>query len=102
MNKKEMIDAIIDAMSEQEGKRAISRLQVESVIEAFCGVSASELLGGGSVTLQGIGKIKTVATKARIGHNPRTGKPLQIPAGKRVAFSPFREFKAALKSDREA
>lgn len=97
MTKKEMIDAIIEAMPRQEGNRTASRLQVESVLEAFCGVAAAELLGGGEVALQGIGKLKTVATKARTGRNPKTGEPLEIPAGKKVAFSPFRDFKEALK-----
>lgn len=97
MTKKEMIDAIIEAMPRQEGNRTASRLQVESVLEAFCGVAAAELLGGGEVALQGIGKLKTVATKARTGRNPKTGEPLEIPAGKKVAFSPFRDFKEALR-----
>lgn len=97
MTKKEMIDAIIEVMPRQEGNRTASRLQVESVLEAFCGVAAAELLGGGEVTLQGIGKLKTAPTKARTGRNPKTGESLEIPAGKRVSITLFKDFKEALR-----
>lgn len=98
MTKKDMIDAILEAMpTTQDGKKTATRLQVETVIESFCGVAAAELLGGGNVTLQGIGKIRTVATKARTGRNPKTGAVLQIPAGKRLGIVAFKEFKEALR-----
>ncbi len=96
MTKKELIDGIMESMP-QRGRGVASRLHVESTLEATCNVMAAELLGGGEVSLPGIGKLKTVATKARTGRNPRTGEPLEIPAGKKVTFSPFRDFKEALK-----
>lgn len=99
MTKKELIDAIMESMSDQKHAKPTSRLQVESFFEAFSNVAAAELLGGGEVSLPGIGKLKTVATKARTGRNPKTGEPLEIPAGKKVVFSPFRDFKDALHSD---
>lgn len=98
MTKKELIDGIMESMP-QGGRGMASRLHVESMLEASCNVIAAELLGGGEVSLPGIGKLKTVATKARTGRNPRTGAPLEIPAGKRVVFSPFRDFRDALKND---
>lgn len=97
MTKKEMTDAIMESMAGREHARAASRLEIESVLEAFSGVAAAELLGGGEITLQGIGKLKTVPTKARKGRNPKTGEPLEIPAGRKVVFAPFRDFREAMK-----
>lgn len=96
MTKKELIDGIMESMP-QHGRGVASRLHVESMLEATCNVIAAELLGGGAVSLAGIGKLKTVDTKARTGRHPRTGALLEIPAGKRVVFSPFRDFRDALK-----
>lgn len=97
MTKKEMVDAILESMPEQTKRGTASRLQVESFLEAFANVAAAELLGGGEITLPGIGKIKTVARKARTGRNPRTGQTIEIPAGRRLAVSAFRDFRDALK-----
>ncbi len=37
-------------------------------------------------TIPGIGKLHLAHRKARMGRNPKTGKPLAIPAGKVVKF----------------
>lgn len=97
MTKKELIDAIMESMSGQNHARGASRLQVESFYEAFSSVAAAELLGGGEISLQGVGKLKTVPTKDRKGRNPQTGEPLEIPTGRKVVFVPFRDFKEAMK-----
>lgn len=95
MTKKEVIEAVVEELPTE--KSAISKLEVEFVIESFCRVAAAELLGGGEVTLYGLGKLKLKATKERKGWNPRTGEALVIPAGRKVVFSPFGNFKDALK-----
>lgn len=97
MTKKELVDAIMESMPAQNGRGGATRLHVESILEAYANVAAAELLGGGEITIQGIGKLKTVASKARTGRNPRTGQPLEIPAGRRLVVSSFRDFREALK-----
>lgn len=97
MTKKEMVDAILESMPEQTKRGVANRLKVESFLEAFANVAAAELLGGGEITLPGIGKIKTVARKARTGRNPRTGQTIEIPAGRRLTARAFRDFRDALK-----
>ncbi len=37
-------------------------------------------------TIPGIGKLRLVNRKARTGRNPKTGKPITIPAGKVLKF----------------
>lgn len=97
MTKKELVDAIMESMPAQNGRGGATRLHVENILEAYANVAAAELLGGGEITIQGIGKLKTVASKARTGRNPRTGQPLEIPAGRRLVVSAFRDFREALK-----
>lgn len=97
MTKKELIDAIIESMSGQNQAGTASRLQVESFYEAFSSVAAAELIGGGEISIQGMGKLKVKKTSARKGFNPRTGEKIEIAGGRKVVFVPGRDFKEALK-----
>ena len=69
---------------------------VEKMLETLGDVVAAELLGDGEITLPGLGKLKARKTAARPGRNPRTGETLQIPAGRKIVFVPFKELKEAL------
>ncbi|MBU1248698.1 MAG: HU family DNA-binding protein [Proteobacteria bacterium] len=51
---------------------------------------------GCRVILPGLGKLQVVARPSRAGRHPRTGKPIVIPAGKRVKFTPNRELSKEL------
>ena len=93
MTKKELMDA----MSDPKHTRGTTRLQVESFFESFCSVAAAELIGGGEIGIQGVGKLKVKKTSARKGRNPRTGEYLEIAGGRKVVFVPGRDFKEALK-----
>ena len=99
MTKKELMDAILESFSDQKHGKPTSRLQAESFFEAFCDVAAAELIGGGEITLQGVGKLKVKETAPRRARNPRTGEEIKIPEGRKVMFVPGKDFKDALKSD---
>ena len=60
-------------------------------------MAAAELIGGGEIGIQGVGKLKVKKTSARKGRNPRTGEYLEIAGGRKVVFVPGRDFKEALK-----
>ncbi len=47
-------------------------------------------------TLPGIGKLKLVNRKARMGRNPQTGAPIQIPAKRVVKFRVSKAAKDAI------
>lgn len=72
----------------------------KTVCEAFWGlcmnIIGEELASGGEITLSNIGKLKIKATKARKGHNPKTGEEIQIPAKKKVVFTVSKELKTKL------
>ncbi len=97
MTKKELVTCMMEELPDNGKGKAISKLEVECVLEAFGKVTAAELLGGGEITISSIGKLKVKTTSARTGRNPRTGEKIEIPAGRKIVFMPFREFKDALK-----
>lgn len=95
MTKKELVTCMMEELP--DNGKTISKLEVECVLEAFGKVTASELLGSGEITIPSVGKLKVKGTSARVGRNPRTGEKIEIPAGRKAVFVPFREFKDAMK-----
>lgn len=91
-------DFILNAMAavRSNNGRDLSRADMESALAAFCDVAAAELIGGGEIPLPGLGKLKVKGTSARTGRNPRTGETIEIPASRKVVFTPGKEFKEAL------
>lgn len=91
-------DFILNAMAtvRSNNGRALNRTDMESALAAFCDVAAAELIGGGEIPLPGLGKLKVKGTSARSGRNPRTGEIIEIPANRKVIFTPGKEFRGAL------
>ena len=57
-----------------------SKKIASSVIEEMAGLAVAETKKVGAFTLPGIGKLVLVKRKARVGRNPATGEPINIPA----------------------
>lgn len=95
MDKTEFIKQTTETVKE-EHNRPLRIVDMEKALQAFCSVAAAELLAGGEVSLPGLGKLKVKETNARTGSNPRTGEAIEIPAGRKVVFSPGKDFKEAL------
>ncbi len=81
MNRKELAQKAEFAM---EG--AAQKKGWPGAAEALIDTIAAALKQGERVELKGFGAFSVVATKARTGRNPRTGKKIDIPAGRRVRF----------------
>lgn len=64
----------------------ISKAQAERQLDSSLEAIAAGLKADGKVILSGIGRLKTVARKARVGRNPNTGAELQIPAKTVIKF----------------
>lgn len=90
MTKAELIEKVHATSGE-------NKAAVERVLDGLRGVMETEFKDGGSVALPGIGKFEVKTFKARKGRNPKTGKELTIPAGRRVAFSVAKNLKDILK-----
>lgn len=87
MNKRELIKAI----QEKHGTMNLSVIEVlvESLIQAI----TEEISQKGKVTLVGFGSFSTIQRKARTGVNPKTGKPIKIPARTVPVFKAGKELK---------
>lgn len=95
MDRTEFIKQATETVKE-EHDRPLRIVDMEKALQAFCSVAAAELLAGGEVSLPNLGKLKVKETNTRTGRNPRTGEAIEIPAGRKVVFSPSKDFKEAL------
>jgi len=65
-------------------KVGITKKQAQAFLEAQAELAYKYAKNG--FVIPGIGKLVVRHSKARMGRNPKTGEPIQIPAGKKVKF----------------
>jgi len=70
------------------GKTGQTKKDVENFLNGYVETCGEALRAGDEITLRGYGTLKTVDKAARKGRNPKTGKEIMIPAGKKVKFTP--------------
>lgn len=58
----------------------LSKKAASSIIDEMAALAVSETKKAGAFTFPGIGKLVMVKRKARVGRNPATGEPINIPA----------------------
>ena len=58
----------------------LSKKVAASVIDEMAALGIAETKKAGVFTFPGIGKLVLVRRKARVGRNPATGEPINIPA----------------------
>jgi len=58
----------------------LSKKAASSVIDEMAVLAIAETKKAGAFTFPGIGKLVLVKRKARMGRNPATGEPINIPA----------------------
>jgi DNA-binding protein HU-beta len=71
----------------------LSKAQVRSVFTAVEEVVQKRLKGEGKIPLGGLGAVKLVDRKARIGRNPATGEQIKIPARTAIKITPAKALK---------
>ena len=91
MNKADLIEKIFAEQGPKVSKAQAARA-LESVIS---GITAS-LKKGERVTISGFGTFAASKRKARVGRNPQTGEPINIPARTVGRFTPGKELKREL------
>ncbi len=89
MNKNDLVDAVAagTGISKSDGTHA-----VDAMLDSIAGA----LKDGDEVRLPGFGTFSVAQRKASKGRNPRTGKPIQIPASKLPKFKAGKILKEAL------
>ena len=85
MNKSDLINAMAE-------KAGLTKVQAKGALEAFMEATKESLKKNDKISLIGFGTFSVTDRKARVGHNPRTGKSIKIPAKKVVKFKPGAAF----------
>ena len=86
MNKAELIEKVASSSG-------VAKSDAEKVVNAFIETVQGAVAVDDKVTLPGFGAWSRSQRKARVGRNPRTGDPVNIPASKAVKFSVGAKFK---------
>ena len=89
MNKTELISIVSD-------NAGLSRKDTERMLSAAIDAITAALVKGEKVQLSGFGTFEAKDRKARIGRNPHTKQPIEIPATRIPAFSPSKALKDAV------
>lgn len=79
MNKSELINAMAE-------KAGLTKVEAKNALDAFMSITNDALKNDEKISLVGFGTFQVVERAARQGHNPSTGKAINIPAKKIVKF----------------
>ncbi len=81
MNKAQLIDAIA-------AEAGLTKADSKKALDAFVKATTGALKKGDRVALVGFGTFAVTKRSARVGRNPKTGKPINIKAKNVVKFKP--------------
>ena len=74
-------------------KVGITKKQAKTTLEELTGLVVKQLKKEGALRLAGLGIFRKRKTKARVGRNPATGEPINIPARTRLRFTAAKALK---------
>jgi DNA-binding protein HU-beta len=96
MNKAELVERLAERtrISQRE-----SRTLVDAIFDPDpeIGLIAATLLAGHKVAISGFGTFELRTRKARVGRNPHTGTPLDLPAVRAPVFKAGKPLKERLR-----
>lgn len=90
MNKTELVEAVAQAAD-------ISKAAAGKAIDALAATVGKALGAGDSVVITGFGTFSVRERPARVGHNPKTGAPMDIAASKAPVFKAGKTLRDAIK-----
>jgi len=71
----------------------VTKKQAQALMEGLVTTIVGSVKKGEPVKIPDLGTFKKAQSKARVGRNPQTGEPVNIPARKKVRFSVAKSFK---------
>ncbi len=74
-------------------KLGLTKKQAKSVLEELTALIVKQLKKEGALRLAGLGIFRKRKSKARVGRNPATGEPINIPARTRLRFTAAKALK---------
>ncbi len=90
MNKAQLIEKVAKATK-------LTKVQSEAVIDATLRTIQGAVSKGDDVKLVGFGTFSRAQRAARTGHNPKTGKRVDIPSMRVPKFKPGKDFRESVK-----
>ena len=69
-------------------KTGLSNAESYKLVDLFFEEIRDSLIRGEEVKIAGFGTFKILNKSARMGRNPKTGEPAEIPARRRASFRP--------------
>jgi|NOAtaT_5_FD_contig_21_2020760_length_334_multi_25_in_0_out_0_1 DNA-binding protein HU-beta len=93
LNRTELVDAISVSLG-------VSKAQSEKFLNSFVSVVTDSLAKGVEVNITGFGVFRRVTRSARMGVNPKSRLPMQIPASTSVAYKVGKTLKEAVKGSK--
>ena len=86
MTKTELIDIVARDL-------ALSKVDAQKYVETVFEKITEGLARDAKVQIQGFGTFQAKTRKARMGRNPQTKEPMEIPASRTVTFKPGQDLK---------
>jgi len=74
----------------------IARVEAQKMVETIFHKITEGLQSDGKVQIPGFGTFQRKERKARMGINPQTKEPMQIPASRTVGFKPGQDLKSKI------
>ena len=74
----------------------LKKVEAERALKALTSAVQDALVGGQKVTLVGFGTFSVSHRASRMGRDPQTKKPIEIPASNTVKFKPGKAMKEAV------
>lgn len=94
MNRAELVESIAE-------KASVTKKEADAILTATLETIIDTVAAGDKVTLIGFGVFDPRDRAAREGRNPSSGEKLSIPATRVPAFAPGKQFKDAVRGERE-
>ena len=88
MNKADLVEKIFAGQGPK-----VSKAQAARALDAVITGITDALKRGERVTISGFGTFSASKRKARVGRNPQTGEPINIPARTVARFTPGKELR---------
>ena len=83
-------------MQKLQNRQASQKKDAEVAVSAVLGTITDELAKGEKVSLTGFGTFEVKERAERMGHNPRNGEAMKIPASKAPVFKAGKALKEAV------
>ena len=81
---------LADAVHSQVG---LSRNESADLVESVLAHVSDALVSGQTVKISSFGTFSIREKAARVGRNPKTGEPVDVPAKNKIRFRPSKELK---------